>query len=163
MVSKKVLRLLNEQITLEDESSQIYLAMATWAEVKGFLGTAKFMYRQAEEERSHMHKFIKFINDLTEHAEISGVKAPKANYRDIEDIFKDALKHEQMITASINNIVTAARGNNDNAVVSFLKWFVDEQVEEEGTVKRVLDIIKMAGEVSIYLADKEIGALRGDK
>ncbi|NTV29567.1 MAG: ferritin [Candidatus Omnitrophica bacterium] len=163
MVSKKVLKLLNEQVALEGESSQIYLAMATWADVNGFRGTAAFMYRQAEEERGHMQKFIKFINDLTEHAEIGGIKEPKADYKDIEEVFRAALEHEELITAAIAKIFTTARENNDYAVTSFLKWFIDEQVEEEAAVKRVLDIIRMAGKVSIYLADKEIGALHGGK
>ncbi len=159
MVSKKVLKLLNEQIALEDGSSQIYLAMATWADANGYRGTAKFMYGQAEEERAHMHKFIKFINELGEHAQVGGIKEPKANYKDIEEIFQTALHHEEFITASIYKIFTAARENNDYAVTSFLKWFVDEQVEEEAAAKEILDMLKMTKN-NIYLADKEIGALR---
>jgi ferritin len=163
MVSKKVVKLLNEQIAMEGDSSQIYLAMASWADHAAFRGTAAFMYRQAEEERGHMHKFIHFLIEVGEQAEIPEVKEPKASYRDIEEAFTDALKHERKVTASINNIFTAARENNDYAATSFLKWFVDEQVEEEATAQKALDIIRMAGKVSMYLADKEIGAMRGEK
>ena len=163
MVSKKVVKLLNEQIALEGESSWIYLAMATWAEHNAFLGTAKFMYAQAGEEREHMFKIIRFLSEIGEHAAIPAIGEPKASYKDIEEAFTDALKHERKITAAINNIFTAARENNDYAVTSFLKWFVDEQVEEEAAARQAIDIVRMAGKVSLYLADKEIGALRAGK
>jgi ferritin len=148
MVSKKVVKLLNEQIAMESDSSQIYLAAAGWAEHNAFRGTAGFMFRQI---------------DIDEQPEIPAVKEPKASYKDIEEVFSESLKHERKVTASINNIFSAARENNDYAVTSFLKWFVDEQVEEEATAQHALDIIRMAGKVSMYLADKEIGALRAAK
>jgi ferritin len=163
MVSKKVVKLINDQIAMEDGSSQIYLAMATWADNNAFPGTAAFMYKQTEEERGHMHKFIHFLNEVGEHAQVAGIPEPPASYKDIEQIFEMALKHEKKVTASINNIFAVASENKDYAVMTFLKWFIDEQVEEEATVRKILDIIKMAGKVSIYLADKEVGALRGAK
>jgi ferritin len=163
MISKKVVKLINDQIAMEDGSSQIYLAMATWADNNAFPGTAAFMYKQAEEERSHMHKFIHFLNEVGEHAQVAGISEPPASYKDIEQVFETALKHEKKVTASINNIYEVAVENKDYAAASFLKWFIDEQVEEEATVRKILDIIKMAGRVSIYLADKEISALRGAK
>ena len=163
MVSAKVVKLINQQITLEAESSAIYLAMATWAEHAGFRGTASFMYKQAEEERSHMHQFIRFLIDVGEHAQIDGFKAPKATYKGIQEAFETALGHERKVTSAINAIMTAARGENDYAVTSFLKWFIDEQVEEEATAQQAVDIVKMAGQVSLYLADKEIGAMKAGK
>jgi ferritin len=163
MISKKVVKLINDQIAMEEASSQIYLAMATWADNNAFRGTAAFMYKQAEEERGHMHKFIHFLNEVGEHARISAIPEPPATYRDIEQVFEASLKHEKKVTASINNIFTVASENKDYAAASFLKWFIDEQVEEEATVQKILDIIKMAGEINIYLADKEIGALRAAK
>jgi ferritin len=163
MVSKKTLKLLNEQIALEGDSSQVYLAMAVWAEANGFMGTAGFMYAQAEEERGHMKKIIHFINELTEQPEIPGVAAPANKYKDLEELFQESLKHEEKVTASIHKIMSQARESNDYAVTNFLQWFVSEQVEEEATVKRALDILRMAGKVSMFLADKEIGALRAGK
>ena len=163
MISKKVVKLINDQIAMEDASSQIYLAMATWADNNSFRGTAAFMYKQAEEERGHMHKFIHFLKEVGEPAHISAIPEPPATYRDIEQVFQESLKHEKKVTASINNIFTVANESKDYAAASFLKWFIDEQVEEEANVRQVLDIIKMAGEINIYLADKEIGAMRGAK
>ncbi len=158
MVSKKVLKLLNEQVAFESDSSNIYLAMATWADANGWKGTARFMFKQAEEERGHMRKLIGFITDVGEQAIIVGVKAPETSFKDIKEVFEAVLDHEKKITAAIHDIMTEARKNNDYAVTSFLKWFIDEQVEEEKSAMDVLDVIKKAGQVSMYLADKEIGA-----
>lgn len=158
MASKKVIKLLNEQIAHEGDASQIYLGMAVWAEANGFMGTAKFMFRQAEEEREHMFKLVRFLLELGEQPETPSVKEPKQSYKDIQEIFEAALKHEQFVTASIFKIMSEARESNDYAVTSFLQWFVNEQVEEEANMKHVLDIIRLAGKVSLYMADKEIGA-----
>ena len=160
MISKKVVKLLNEQVALEADSSNVYLAMATWADASGWKGTAKFMYKQTEEERGHMQKILKFILDVNEQPQIEGLKDPENSYKDIKEVFEAALKHEQKVTASIYNIMGEARKSNDYAVITFLKWFIDEQVEEENAVVQILDLIKKAGQVSMYLADKEIGALR---
>jgi ferritin len=163
MVSKKVLKLLNEQIALEADSSNVYLAMAVWAEVNGWRGTAGFMSAQAEEERGHMKKFIHFLVEVGEQPVVAGLKAPEIQYKNIKDVFETALKHEKKVTASINNIMTEAREANDYAVTALLQWFISEQVEEEATVNQILDVIEKAGPVSIYLADKEIGAMRAGK
>jgi ferritin len=163
MVSKKVLKLLNEQIALEADSSNVYLAMAVWAEANGWKGTSAFMHAQTEEERGHMKKFIHFMIEVGEQPEIAGLKSPENKYKTIKEVFEAALKHEKKVTASINNIMTAAREANDYAVTAFLQWFISEQVEEEAAVNQVLDIIEKAGAVSVYLADKEIGAMRAGK
>ncbi len=161
MVSKNVVKLLNEQVALESESSNIYLAMAVWAEVNGWRGTAKFMYKQAEEERGHMQKLISFLMDIGEPVSIAGMKDPVNSFKDIAEVFAVSLKHELKLTASIHNIMTEARRTNDYAATSFLKFFVDEQVEEESNMEKVIDLIKKAGQISLYLADKEIGAMVG--
>ncbi|MFH0753628.1 MAG: ferritin [Candidatus Omnitrophota bacterium] len=158
MISKKTLKLLNEQVALESDSSNIYLSMGTWADANGWRGTAKFMYKQAEEERGHMKKFIAFITDVGDQAVVTGMKDPEVSFKDIKEVFKATLGHERKITAAIHNIMSEARKNNDYAVTSFIKWFIDEQVEEEKTAMDILDVIEKAGQVSMYLADKEIGA-----
>jgi ferritin len=163
MVSKKVLKLLNEQIALEADSSNVYLAMAVWAEANGWKGTSAFMHAQTEEERGHMKKLIHFMIEVGEQPEIVGLKAPENKYKNIKEVFETALKHEKKVTASLNNIMTEARQANDYAVTALLQWFISEQVEEEATDIQALDIIEKAGAVSVYLADKEIGAMRAGK
>jgi ferritin len=163
MVSKKVVKLLNEQIALEADSSNVYLAMAAWAEANGWKGTSAFMHTQTEEERGHMKKFMHFLLEVGEQPVVAGLKAPENQYKNIKDVFETALKHEKKVTASINNIMSEAREANDYAVTAMLQWFISEQVEEEATMVAILDVIEKAGPVSMYLADKEIGAMRAGK
>ncbi len=76
MLSKSIEAALNKQIRIEAESSQAYLAMAIWAEVKGLEGISNFMYSQSDEEREHMLKLVKFINERGGHAHVSELKHP---------------------------------------------------------------------------------------
>jgi len=163
MVSKKVVKLLNDQIALEADSSNAYLAMAVWAEANGWKGTSAFMHAQTEEERGHMKKFMHFLIEAGEQPVVAGLKAPETEFKGIKEVFEAALKHEKKVTASINNIMTEARKSNDYAVTAMLQWFISEQVEEEAADVQALDIIEKAGAVSVYLADKEIGAMRAGK
>ncbi len=77
MLSKKLEKALNSQIQIEAESSQVYLSMASWAEVKGLEGIATFMYDQSDEERMHMLKLIKFVNERGGHAKVATLECPK--------------------------------------------------------------------------------------
>ena len=63
MLSKKIEEALNKQVRVEAESSQVYLAMASYAENLGFEGVSQFMYAHSDEEREHMLKLMKFINE----------------------------------------------------------------------------------------------------
>ena len=80
MLLKKIETALNKQIRIEAESSQVYLSMACWAEIQGLEGVAQFMYRQSDEERLHMLKLIKYVNERGGHAAITDLKAPKTAF-----------------------------------------------------------------------------------
>ncbi|HNV85875.1 MAG TPA: ferritin [Candidatus Omnitrophota bacterium] len=160
MLSKKMHAKLNEQIEIEAYSSNLYLAMASWASENALPGSAKFLYKQAEEERSHMMKIFEYLNRIGEHACVPALKEPPCDYKKIEAMFEQALKHEQSVTQAIHELMDLAVTSKDYASAGFLQWFVDEQVEEEETFRAILDMLKMAGVKegrNIYLADKEIG------
>ena len=89
MLSKTIETALNNQIRVEAESSQIYLAMACWAEVKGLEGVANFMYAQSDEEREHMLKLVKFVNERGGHAKISQLKAPNVTFKSFKEMFEE--------------------------------------------------------------------------
>lgn len=137
--------LLNNQIKKEAHASATYLAMASWCDQNGFFTGAKFFYKQAEEEREHMMKIFQFVIDAGGNAlspEISGISH---EYSSIVDIFESALDHEISVTKSIHNIVMKARELGDLATEKFLDWFVLEQVEEENTIRDILDMIELTG------------------
>ena len=93
MLSPIIEEALNGQIKIEAQSSQIYLAMASWAEVLGFEGVAQFMYAHSDEERMHMLKLVKFINERGGHAKISALDAPPTEFGSFKEMFQELFKH----------------------------------------------------------------------
>jgi ferritin len=163
MLNKKVEIMLNEQVEKEAFSSALYLAMASWAEVKGMAGVARWFYIQSDEERIHMLKFIKYINERGGHAIIPALKQPDQDFVSAINAFKDVLKHEQFISDSINNIVALCVTEKDFTTQHWLQWFVNEQIEEESSVTRILDKLNLLGEGNLYLFDRDIMSLRTEK
>ena len=160
MLKKKVEDICNRQIEREGYSSNLYLAMASWAETNGFSGVAEWLYAQADEERIHMLKFIKYINERGGKAIMPAFKKPAAELKGVEELFKEVLKHEEFITASINEIVALSLDEKDFNTHNFLQWFVTEQVEEEASVRTILDKVRLVGKSNMYLFDRDIMGLR---
>ena len=153
MVSNKVISKAN--------ASQSYLAMAIWADTKSLDGIAAFFYEQSHEEREHMLKIIKFINDVSGKAIIPQLEAPIANFNSIKDALVQSLKNENHVTSSINELTSLALDEKDHASYNFLQWFVEEQLEEEQQFEFLIDRISMIGEegLSIHAMDKLMGKL----
>lgn len=160
MLSKSIESILNQQVEKEGYSSNLYLAMASWAETSGFKGVADWLYAQAEEERMHMLKFISYINDRDGKAIIPAFKQPAKDYKNILNLFKEVLKHEQYISASINEIVGKAIEEKDFTTHNWVQWFVTEQIEEEASVKAILDKLKLVGDNNMYQFDRDIMGMR---
>jgi len=160
MLKKKIEDICNRQVEREGYSSNLYLAMASWAENNGLSGVAAWMYTQADEERIHMLKFIKYINERGGKAIMPAFKKPAAEYKNVEDIFKEVLKHEEFVTGSINEIVALTLEEKDFNTHNFLQWFVMEQVEEEASARLILDKLRLVGKNNIYEFDRDIVGLR---
>ena len=162
MLTKKVEEFCNRQIEREGYSSNLYLAMASWAENKGMSGIAEWLFKQSDEEREHMFKFIKYVNERGGCASIPAFKKPPVDYKGVQEMFEEVLKHEQFITASINEVLAVAIAENDYATTNWLQWFVREQLEEESSAQLILDKLSMAGKAGLYFLDRDIMRLRGD-
>jgi len=158
MLQKSIEKALNDQIRIEAESSQIYLAMACWAEVKGLEGVAGFMYNQSNEERDHMLKLVKFINERGGHAQVSALKAPNVTFTSFKEMFEKLFEHEVFVSTSINELVHITLQEKDYATHNFLQWYVAEQIEEEAVARTILDKINMIGDDKggLYLFDRDI-------
>jgi ferritin len=160
MLKKKIEDICNRQIEREAFSSNLYIAMAIWAETNGLAGVAGWLYVQAEEEKLHMLKFVKYINERGGKAVIPALKKPGSDYKSVEDLFKEVLEHEEFVTASINEIVALTLEEKDFNTHNFLQWFVMEQVEEEASVKSILDKVRLVGKNNMYQFDRDIMGLR---
>ncbi len=161
MLPKKVETILNEQILREDYSSQLYLSMASWAENNGFEGVSVWLYAQAEEERVHMLKLVRYINDRDGVAVIPGINTPPTDFGDIFVMFDQVLAHEKFISGSINEIVAMCIAENDFTTQNWIQWFVTEQIEEEASVKTIIDKLKLLGKNNLYMFDRDILSMRG--
>lgn len=161
MLSKKIEGALNNQIKIEAESSQIYLAMACWAEVKGLEGVAGFMFDQSNEERDHMLKLVKFVNERGGHAHISELSAPNVTFVSFKEMFEKLYEHEVFVSNSINELVHISLQEKDYATHNFLQWYVSEQIEEEAMARTILDKINLIGDDKggLYLFDRDIQQL----
>ena len=160
MLKKTIEDICNRQIEREGYSSNLYLAMASWAETSGLSGVAGWMYAQADEERLHMLKFIKYVNERGGKAVIPSLQQPPVEYKSVEDVFKEVLKHEEFVTASINEVVALTLDEKDFNTHNFLQWFVMEQVEEEASVKTILDKVRLVGKNNMYEFDRDVMSLR---
>lgn len=164
MLSKNIEHALNNQIRIEAESSQTYLSMASWAETHGLEGISKFMYAQSDEERVHMLKLIRYVNDRGGHAKVSELKAPKTSYGTFKEMFEELYKHEVFVSDSINKLVDVSFSEKDYATHNFLQWYVAEQIEEEAQAKLILDKINLIGDDKggLYLFDRDMQQLTLD-
>ncbi len=161
MINKKVEEIMNVQVQKEDYSSQLYLAMASWAENQGFSGVAEWLYAQSEEERVHMLKLVRYINERDGKAVIPGMDQPPRDFENLSKMFDDVLKHEQFITKSINEIVAVCMEEKDYTSLNWIQWFVEEQIEEEASAREIIDKLRLVGEKNLYMFDRDIMTMRG--
>lgn len=161
MLSKKLEKALNNQIRIEAESSQIYLSMACWAEAKGLEGVAGFMYGHSDEERMHMLKLVKYVNERGGHSIVSALKAPDTEFGSLTKMLQQLYDHEVFVSQSINELVHVTLEEKDYATHNFLQWYVAEQLEEEALARTVLDKINLIGndKGGLYLFDRDIQKL----
>ena len=161
-MNKKIEKILNKQIEAEAASSQLYLAMASWAEVNGINGTASFMYQHSDEERMHMLKLIKFVNERGGKAVIPAIPMQKQSFESLMDVFTQLLDHELMVTNMINEVVYVCLQEKDYTTHNFMQWFVSEQLEEEALARNILDKLKLAGndKGGLYLFDRDIASMQ---
>jgi ferritin len=160
MLPKKVEAILNVQIKKEDYSSQLYLAMASWAANQGFEGVSNWLYAQAEEERLHMLKLVKYINERDGTAEIPSIDTPPSDFGNVNELFDKVLAHEQFISGSIHEIVAVCMTENDFTTQNWVQWFVNEQIEEEASVRAIIDKLRLLGNNNLYMFDRDIMSMR---
>jgi ferritin len=163
MLSKTIQEALNNQVAMEAESSQAYLAMASWSEIQpGLDGVTGFFYKQSDEERLHMLRLIRYINERGGFAIVPALQQPNITFQSLKRVFEELLKHEIKVSESINDIVDLALKEKDFATHNFLQWYVSEQIEEERLARTLNDKLELVGDDKggIYLFDRDIMLFR---
>lgn len=157
-MNKKVSEALVSQINKEFFSAYLYLAMEQYLEDDSMPGMANWMHQQFLEEQFHAQKMMKYLNSRGEKVELELIEKPKTEWASIAEIFDDVLEHEKTITASINNIQVVAVEEKDFATMSFLQWFIDEQIEEEDNAETIIKQVSLIGDngYGLLMLDKEM-------
>lgn len=160
MIKAKVAEAINNQINEEFYSAFLYLSMRSYFENVNLDGFANWMNIQFQEEQSHAMKFFDYLNERGGSVDLKDINKPKAEWSSIIEVFEDTLEHERSITDKINNLMDIALSESDHATMSFLKWYIDEQVEEEYTVEGILNQLKLIkGEGhGLLMIDRELSA-----
>jgi ferritin len=159
MIGKKTKQLMNEQIKHEIESAYLYWSMEAYFRAQNLDGMATWMRVQTQEELVHAMKFFEHLSDRGVQVQLLPLSIHKTNWKSPLEAFKDAYQHEQFITSKINNLMKAARDENDHASVVLTQWFVNEQVEEEANASKIAQTLERAGDSgsALILIDRELG------
>lgn len=164
MLSKSMQEALNMQVQMEAQSSQAYLAMASWADIQpGLKGVTQFFFKHSDEERMHMLKLIHYINDRGGFAVVPSLAQPVLTFVSLKSAFEELLKHELAVSSSINDLVDSALKEKDYATHNFLQWYVMEQMEEESLARECNDKLELIGDdkSGLYLFDRDIVNMGG--
>lgn len=158
MIKAKMLKALDGQINAEMYSSYLYLGMEAYFQSISLAGFASWMRGQVQEELFHAMKFYDFVFERGGKVTLQTIKKPESSWKSPLDAFKHVLKHEQLVTSLINDLVELSMAEKDHATLNFLQWFVAEQVEEEASVGEIVDKLKLIKNDSsgLFFLDAEL-------
>lgn len=165
MIKQSIIDALNNQVEAEAGASQLYLAMASWADSRGLEGVSEFLFAHSDEERMHMLKLVRFINERGGTAIIPSLHMPKQDFQNLHEVFEMVLEHEIKVSEMINEIVDLTLKEKDYTTHNFLQWYVSEQIEEERLARIILDKLKLIGDDKggMYLFDRDISTFNAPK
>ena len=160
LISKELNDAINEQVGHELHASHQYVNIATYFDSFPLKKLGELFYKQAEEERSHAMRFIKYVVDAGGEVRIPAVAAPVFTFKTVEEAVKLSLDWELEVTRRINALMDIAVAQKDYMAQDMLRWFVTEQLEEVSSMDNLLKVVKLTGErnlimVEAYLSHKD--------
>jgi bacterioferritin B len=153
LISPALAKAFNDQIGHEFGASMQYVSIAAHFSQRQLTLLSKLFMQQAEEERLHAQKFVKYILDTKGGLNIPAIPAPKATFATAEEAVEAALRWEKEVTQQITSLMEMAIKENDYLAQSFLQWFIDEQLEEVVKMDRLVSVIKQSGEKNLLMVE----------
>lgn len=150
MLSEQLTDALNDQFNHELRAAHAYIAMATYFSEKGYHGFANFYIVQSQEENLHAMKFYDFLITMDEKPMLQALGEPKNYFESAMDVVEHSLEQEQEVTRNIYALVTLADELQEHATLSFLDWFIEEQMEEEKMFRDLIARLKGINEGGEY-------------
>lgn len=163
-ITQRMQDAINTQINIEFMSSYTYLAMSAWCERANFQGSAAWMRNQSQEEKEHAMKLYEFLADRNATIVLKPIPAPPVDFESLQEVFRQALRNEEEVSESINQLYQIALEEKAYATAAELQWFLTEQVEEEKTARNIVkkfDLIQNDGPALLDL-DRELGQRQAD-
>ena len=159
MVSDKINEVINEQINKEFYSGYLYLSMSAYLKEMGLFGFSSWLKHQAKEEVEHGLKLFDHLIGRNSFVTLKQIKTPEFEFNGITSVFNKIYEHEKSITKSVMTIAKLAEDECDRLTLTFIDWFINEQVEEELQVLNIIKRLELFGDdkVALYLMDKELG------
>ncbi len=160
MLNEKMQQAFNDQINKELYSEYLYLAMKALFEEMNLPGFVNWFDVQVQEERAHGLGMYDYVHERGGHVELFAIDKPEVKGKTPVEIFEQVLEHEQFVTSRINALMDVAEEVKDRAALSFLDWYLKEQVEEESNVGGVLANLKLIGDdkKGLFMLDKELAS-----
>ena len=153
LIGEKLINAMNEQIGNELEASNQYINIATYFANESLPELAAFFYHQSDEERMHAMKFVHYIVEAGGNVAIPAIGEPLAKIESAKHAVQLSLDWELSVTEQINNIMKLAVSENDFIAQEFLRWFVNEQLEEVSTMDELLSVVQRAGDSGLLFVE----------
>ena len=159
MISEKIIKELNAHLNREFFSSYLYLSMSAFLGKMNYDGMAAWMKVQSSEEYGHAMKFFDYINKINGTVSLEKIDKPEFAWNSPLEVFEETLKHEKFITKSIYALAELVHSEKDYATMTFLNYFINEQIEEEETAAKIVEKFKLVGDNKggLYMLDRELG------
>ncbi len=157
-MNTNICKAVNKQINEELFSSYLYLSMSAYFDSKNLKGFANWMSVQSKEETDHAMGLFNHLLERGSTVDLDEIKKPIADFKDTLTVCEETLAHEKFITSKIHELYELATAEKDFALQSVLKWYIDEQVEEEANAQELVDKVRVLGDKgdAIYLLDREL-------
>ena len=153
LISPELADAINAQIGREFGASMQYLSIAAHFDQRHLSLLAKLFFEQAEEEREHALKLLRYLLETKSPLTIPAIAAPQASFATAEEAMQAALKWETEVTGQITDLMNIAAAKSDYLSQGFLQWFIDEQLEEIAKMSRLLDIVQQSGEKNLLMVE----------
>lgn len=160
MINEKLEKAFNDQINKELYSEYLYLSMQAYFERLNLKGFVNWMSVQVQEEHAHAMGMFAYVNQRGGTVELEAIDKPETDWASPLAVFEQVLEHEEYVTSRINALTDVAEETKDRAAMSFLNWYLKEQVEEEDNVGNVLATLRLIGDdkKALLMLDKDLAA-----
>ena len=160
MINEKMEKAFNDQINKELYSEYLYLSMQAYFERLNLKGFVNWFTVQVQEEHAHAMGMFDYVHERGGEVKLEAIEKPETKWESPLACFEQVLSHEEFVTSRINALMDVAEEVKDRAALSFLNWYLKEQVEEEANVGGVLATLKLIGDdkKALLMLDKELAA-----